>query len=721
MLPMATVSSPMSESPIARNLRVKKALQEGRDVNTAKTAKEREFENTVKELSGAGSAERIYNNPKKTAVGTAKALANIAALPVGVGQGLSEVVRGKEFNMGNNPLTGGKYSEGFNEALDVATVLPAVGLLGKGVRAGKAAIETSKDVGLLSNAHKLNPLAFKPNKSNWYRQVGKSAIDDALKTGVIREAGEEVSPRMLQEFQDQLVRMQGNGMEAALASRRPASPFFGKGELFYPMNRKPVINKKTGKLSKNPAGAGSADHLIETSLPNESFQPAYVKGMGLGVPTEVGQTAILKPDPNLRNLENFNLYKKDWLQGYKKENLKKYQLGTVFVNSAQDPRNLAFIDSTEVGRKSMQYLQQKIKEGSLPNVTDSGRPVRRIEDLLDIDSSKIRSQGVTNFGVVGVKSFPKGDPAAKNERMPRTGLPNKPAIVIEGPYSIREDLHQMPKQEVVVRPRPTYTSVPIINPNISANFAENDALPTTTKIPNSISFAKSRGSFNAKGLSRFNKETNEWEKIPEGWFNKGEGKGIENLPKFELGGAPPERKPRVITNLKDFKVAEEAYNDSLTLHNYGENTIKLIKAATKYIPGKAPGFEVAQKAFKSLEDLNGVAPSSFDQYWKRWRYSDGRSESMSAGHFTKPVQPVIYKPVVDTTPKPPKPPTKESAVIQKKVEQTPGTIPPSITAPTPIVKKDIEKLMMPSGSYMQKDDFIKKYGESAWRRASGQK
>lgn len=139
MLPMATVSSPMSESPIARNLRVKKALQEGRDVNTAKTAKEREFENTVKELSGAGSVERIYNNPKKTAVGTAKALANIAALPVGVGQGLSEVVRGKEFNMGNNPLTGGKYSEGFDEALDVATVLPALGLAGKGVRAtGKA-------------------------------------------------------------------------------------------------------------------------------------------------------------------------------------------------------------------------------------------------------------------------------------------------------------------------------------------------------------------------------------------------------------------------------------------------------------------------------------------------------------------------------------------------------------------------------------------------------
>jgi hypothetical protein len=128
---------------------------------------------------------------------------------------------------------------------------------------------------------------------------------------------------MWEEFQDQLVRMQGSGMEAALAGRRPASPFFAKGELFYPMGRKPVVSKVTGKLSKGPAAGGSADHLIETSLSNESFQPAYVKGMGLGVPTEVGQTAILKPNPSLRELKNFKLYKQDWLKGYKEVSKKE--------------------------------------------------------------------------------------------------------------------------------------------------------------------------------------------------------------------------------------------------------------------------------------------------------------------------------------------------------------------------------------------------------------
>jgi hypothetical protein len=178
-------------------------------------------------------------------------------------------------------------------------------------------VAQSMESGVLSNAYKLNPYAFKPNEANWYRQVGKSGIDDALESGLVREAGEEVSPRMWEEFQEQLVRMQGNGMEAILAGRRPTSPFFAKGELFYPMGRKPTINKLTGKISKNPAGKGSADYLIETALPNESFQPAYVKGMGLGVPEEVGSTAILKPNPSLREAENFNFYKKDWLKGYK--------------------------------------------------------------------------------------------------------------------------------------------------------------------------------------------------------------------------------------------------------------------------------------------------------------------------------------------------------------------------------------------------------------------
>ena len=248
-------------------------------------------------------------------------------------------------------------------AFAVDAVLDPLNLLGVGI-AGKAAKASTKS-GILSEAYKLNPYAFKPNESNWYRQVGDSAIDDAFNTGLIREAGEEVSPRMLQEFEEQLVRMQGHDMEAALASRRPTSPFFAKGELFYPMGRKPSINKVTGKVSKNPAGKGSADYLIETNLPNESFQPAYVKGMGVGVPTEIGQTAILKPNPSLRDLKNFNIYKQHWLKGYKqiskKENggwLSKYQDGGIIEDDRgqwEYPGEITKINSNQITMQGVDY------------------------------------------------------------------------------------------------------------------------------------------------------------------------------------------------------------------------------------------------------------------------------------------------------------------------------------------------------------------------------
>ena len=205
-------------------------------------------------------------------------------------------------------------------AIATDMILDPLNLMGAGAIA-KASTET----GILSKAYKYNPWAFKVNEDNWYRQVGKSAIDDISKTGLVREAGEEVSPRMWSEFQDQIKRLEGDDAlsyeekykQQVLASRRPASPFFAKGELFYPMGRKETITK-SGKLSKNPAAKGNADYLIETALPNESFQPAYAKGMSAGVPTTIGQTSILKPNPSLRDLENFNLYKQHWLQGYKK-------------------------------------------------------------------------------------------------------------------------------------------------------------------------------------------------------------------------------------------------------------------------------------------------------------------------------------------------------------------------------------------------------------------
>lgn len=103
---------------------------------------------------------------------------------------------------------------------------------------------------------------------------------------------------------------------------------------------------KSGKISKNPAAKGTADYLIETDLANESFQPAYVKGMYPGVPEEIGSTAILKPNPALRNIDNFKLYKRDWLRGYK----------PIDVPSAQPSMNLSNIVSTNIAREFLGEL-----------------------------------------------------------------------------------------------------------------------------------------------------------------------------------------------------------------------------------------------------------------------------------------------------------------------------------------------------------------------------
>jgi hypothetical protein len=43
--------------------------------------------------------------------------------------------------------------------------------------------------GLLSNAYKVNPFAFKPNPKAYYRGIGKEGLEDAVQSGVFRQAG----------------------------------------------------------------------------------------------------------------------------------------------------------------------------------------------------------------------------------------------------------------------------------------------------------------------------------------------------------------------------------------------------------------------------------------------------------------------------------------------------------------------------------------------------
>lgn len=53
----------------------------------------------------------------------------------------------------------------------------------------KAGRALTTEEGLLSNAYKLNPWAFKPNPEAYYRGIGESGYKDAVNSGVFRQAG----------------------------------------------------------------------------------------------------------------------------------------------------------------------------------------------------------------------------------------------------------------------------------------------------------------------------------------------------------------------------------------------------------------------------------------------------------------------------------------------------------------------------------------------------
>ena len=68
-------------------------------------------------------------------------------------------------------------------ALTTLDALPFASSVAPGV---KAAVKASKESGLLSNAYKVNPFAFKPNSDAAYRMIGNEGYADALTSGVIR-------------------------------------------------------------------------------------------------------------------------------------------------------------------------------------------------------------------------------------------------------------------------------------------------------------------------------------------------------------------------------------------------------------------------------------------------------------------------------------------------------------------------------------------------------
>lgn len=206
---------------------------------------------------------------------------------------------------------------------DIATDplnLVGLGLVSKGANAAKllkayknlSKLSNAKRASTLQNAYKLNPFAFKPKEGKVYRQVGKPGFDDAVKEGRIYEKGQKQvlnqNPDIdyIAEY-DRAIAAKG---EPGFSLEKPTNaPFFSKGDLFFPSSFK----KGKGKTSNS-----GVEYLFEGDLPDEALLPRY-RDQYLS-PEEAAKltlnTGVLRPEYS--DLSNFEIYKKDWLRGYKK-------------------------------------------------------------------------------------------------------------------------------------------------------------------------------------------------------------------------------------------------------------------------------------------------------------------------------------------------------------------------------------------------------------------
>ena len=89
-----------------------------------------------------------------------------------------QISRGEYMDAAENVITGGL------DVLGAGVVSPIY----EGARGAMSGLKkfVGTEEGLLSNAYKYNPLAFKPNPNAYYRGIGEAGIDDALNTGVLR-------------------------------------------------------------------------------------------------------------------------------------------------------------------------------------------------------------------------------------------------------------------------------------------------------------------------------------------------------------------------------------------------------------------------------------------------------------------------------------------------------------------------------------------------------
>lgn len=217
-----------------------------------------------------------------------------------------------------SPSSFGKHASNF--VLDAVT--DPANLIGAGVLTKEnalAKLAASKESGLLSNAYKYNPWAFKSKPEAYYRQIyGEKASDSPIITRSMSSAND---PKGISSFvtateethylNDTPVNILK--LPRTSTSSNDALPYFNKGEKYY----------RSNNFKDQPK-----EFLLESNFnakDYEDFYPAAMRDVSID-PSQsdiankmFGDVRVLNPfSKEGHDINNYNLYKKDWLQGYKK-------------------------------------------------------------------------------------------------------------------------------------------------------------------------------------------------------------------------------------------------------------------------------------------------------------------------------------------------------------------------------------------------------------------
>jgi hypothetical protein len=194
---------------------------------------------------------------------------------------------------------------------------PAVTTLGRAL---------GTESGLLSNAYKYNPLAFKPNPEAYYRGIGRSGLDDALEKGILRP---------------------------------PVNTSYGKDRLYMTetFGETNMYNKDLPKYKGDPFGEAD-DDWIEI-LPKDSKR--YVAEIPKNKTNFVIENDIANTNSGYSTifpkLSDVKLYKQHWLQGYK-EVPKSNQLNHS-IETPQGFQNRVFDNNVQLGQyKGVGHLSE---------------------------------------------------------------------------------------------------------------------------------------------------------------------------------------------------------------------------------------------------------------------------------------------------------------------------------------------------------------------------